>query len=114
KPSVERHETRRSWLDDNGGLEVGWLRRGDGGHVHGPPESVGGRHLVHVHRGLVVLVGKTVCLLLRVLRVLHLTIVGLHLGWVAGIVGVLSLRYVRGIVCERGRSHCVCFHCLKS
>lgn len=121
KPGVQRHEGRSARLHNDGRLEVRGLRRGDGSHVDGSPEGIRSGHLVNVHHGLgrieVLVVRKTVLglLLLGVLVLrerVHLTVEGPHLGWVTGVVGVLSLRRgIRGIVCERWLRHGVGFHC---
>lgn len=106
EPGIQRHKRGGTRLHDDSGLELRWLRRSNGGHVHGAPEGVGGGHLVHVHHGLR---GKTVLgllvLMLGVLLLLrerlHLTIELLHVGRMAGVVGVLSLRSgIRVVVCK--------------
>ena len=120
EPGIQRHEGRGTRLHDDGGLELGWLGRGDGGHVHGAAEGVCGGHLVHVHHGLRwktvlgLLLGVLLLLLVVVRESLHLAIELLHVRRMAGVVGVLSLRSgIRVVVCKRrlGWSHSVCwFH----
>lgn len=116
EPRVQGHQAGRALLDDDGRLEMGGLRGGDGGHAHGAAEGVGGGHLVHVHDGLSrvdrLLVRKAVRLLGLVL-LLHGTIV-VHVGGVAGELLRSGLRIRRRVVGERRVLHGICsIHCVR-
>lgn len=117
EPGVQRHQTGRALLHDDGGLHLRWLWGGNWGHIQSSTtESIGGSHLVHVHHRLGRVDGLLSAPLLRS-GVLCLSIPR-HFGWLVGVVALLAGLCCRfRVVCERRlslhrRCDCKCrVHC---